>query len=79
LNVRILAGVASAKDATGHAVIIDVFRAFTTAAFCIAAGATEVVLLKKPVPAGAKVAVTLEPESGSNQPTGRILMGTDTA
>ena len=33
-----------ARDATGTAVIIDVYRAFTTAAFCIAAGATEVVL-----------------------------------
>jgi len=34
-----------ARGATGHAVIVDVFRAFTTAAFCIAAGAREVVLL----------------------------------
>ncbi len=33
-----------ARDATGTAVIIDVYRAFTTAAFCIAAGAREVVL-----------------------------------
>ncbi|HEY8829962.1 MAG TPA: 2-phosphosulfolactate phosphatase [Candidatus Limnocylindria bacterium] len=33
-----------ARDATGTAVIIDVYRAFTTAAFCIAAGATEVIL-----------------------------------
>ena len=33
-----------ARDATGIAVIIDVYRAFTTAAFCIAAGAREVVL-----------------------------------
>lgn len=34
-----------ARAATGTAVIIDVFRAFTTAAFAIAAGAREVVLL----------------------------------
>lgn len=33
-----------ARDATGTVVIIDVYRAFTTAAFCIAAGAREVVL-----------------------------------
>jgi hypothetical protein len=33
-----------ARDATGTAVIIDVYRAFTTAAFCMAAGATEIVL-----------------------------------
>ena len=29
----------------GHAVIVDVFRAFTTAAFCIAAGAREVIIV----------------------------------
>jgi len=27
-----------ARSATGHTVIVDVFRAFTTAAFCVAAG-----------------------------------------
>lgn len=37
--------VEGARAATGTAVIIDVFRAFTTAAFAIAAGAREVVLL----------------------------------
>jgi 2-phosphosulfolactate phosphatase len=36
--------VAGAQDATGTAVIIDVYRAFTTAAFCIAAGARDIVL-----------------------------------
>jgi 2-phosphosulfolactate phosphatase len=46
LNVRTLHGTASAKDATGTAVIIDVFRAFTTAAFCVAAGASDIVLVK---------------------------------
>jgi 2-phosphosulfolactate phosphatase len=34
-----------ARGATGHVVIVDVFRAFTTAAFCIAAGAREIVLV----------------------------------
>lgn len=34
-----------ARDARGTAVIIDVYRAFTTAAFCIAAGAREIVLV----------------------------------
>jgi 2-phosphosulfolactate phosphatase len=34
-----------ARTATGHVVIVDVFRAFTTAAFCIAAGAREIVLV----------------------------------
>jgi 2-phosphosulfolactate phosphatase len=37
-----------ARTATGVAIVIDVFRAFTTAAFCIAAGATEIVLVKEP-------------------------------
>jgi 2-phosphosulfolactate phosphatase len=39
---RLLEG---ARGATGHVVIVDVFRAFTTAAFCVAAGAREVVLV----------------------------------
>ena len=34
-----------ARSATGHAVIVDVFRAFTTAAFAVAAGAREIVLV----------------------------------
>ena len=40
-----------ARAATGHAVIIDVYRAFTTAAFCIAAGAREIVLVGTPAEA----------------------------
>lgn len=43
--VRRLQGLVGAKDATGAAVIIDVFRAFTTAAYAIAAGAREIVLV----------------------------------
>jgi len=45
VNVRVTSFVEGARAATGHAVIVDVFRAFTTAAFCIAAGAREIVLL----------------------------------
>ncbi len=45
MNVRITRFVEGARDATGHAVIVDVFRAFTTAAFCVAAGAREIVLV----------------------------------
>jgi len=41
-RARLLDG---ARGAAGHAVIVDVFRAFTTAAFCVAAGAREVVLV----------------------------------
>ena len=45
MNVRVALGLEGARAATGHAVIVDVFRAFTTAAFCVAAGAREIVLL----------------------------------
>jgi 2-phosphosulfolactate phosphatase len=45
LNVRVARLLDGARAATGHAVIVDVFRAFTTAAFCIAAGAKEIVLV----------------------------------
>ena len=45
MNVRVTRFVDGARTATGHAVIVDVFRAFTTAAFCVAAGAREIVLV----------------------------------
>jgi 2-phosphosulfolactate phosphatase len=45
MEVRRTSLIEGARAATGTAVIIDVFRAFTTAAFSIAAGAREVVLL----------------------------------
>ena len=45
MNVRVTSLLEGARTATGHAVIVDVFRAFTTAAFCVAAGAREIVLV----------------------------------
>jgi 2-phosphosulfolactate phosphatase len=45
VNVRVTRFLDGARGATGHAVIVDVFRAFTTAAFCVAAGAREIVLV----------------------------------
>jgi 2-phosphosulfolactate phosphatase len=45
MRVLVTLGLDGARAATGHAVIVDVFRAFTTAAFCAAAGAREIVLL----------------------------------
>jgi 2-phosphosulfolactate phosphatase len=45
VNVRVTRFLEGARSAQGHAVIVDVFRAFTTAAFCVAAGAREVVLV----------------------------------
>lgn len=43
--VRLASLLDGARGATGRAVIVDVFRAFTTAAFCVAAGAREIVLV----------------------------------
>jgi 2-phosphosulfolactate phosphatase len=43
--VRVASLIDGARSATGHAVIVDVFRAFTTAAFAVAAGAREIVLV----------------------------------
>ena len=45
MEVRVARFVDGAREARGRAVIVDVFRAFTTAAFCVAAGAREVVLV----------------------------------
>jgi 2-phosphosulfolactate phosphatase len=45
VNVTITRFLEGAREATGTVVIVDVFRAFTTAAFCIAAGASEIVLV----------------------------------
>ena len=45
MNVRIARYLDGARSATGHAVIVDVYRAFTTAAFCVAGGAREIVLV----------------------------------
>ena len=45
MNVRVARFLDGARSATGHAVIVDVFRAFTTAAFCVAVGAREIVLV----------------------------------
>jgi anti-sigma-K factor RskA len=42
-------------------------------------GGQEIVLLEEPVGEGAMVAVTLEPEGGSEQPTGEILFGSGAA
>ena len=45
MDVRIARLLDGAREATGSAVIVDVFRAFTTAAFCVGAGAREIVLV----------------------------------
>ena len=42
-------------------------------------GGRQIVLLEEPVAQGAMVAVTLEPEGGSDQPTGDILFGSGAA
>jgi hypothetical protein len=43
--VRIVEGIDGARDASGVVVVIDVMRAFTTAAFAFAAGASEIDLV----------------------------------
>ena len=48
MQVRRASLIEGARAATGTAVIIDVFRAFSTAAFCVAAGAREIVLVGTP-------------------------------
>lgn len=45
MDVRVTRFLNGAREARGRAVIVDVFRAFTTAAYCVAAGAREVVLV----------------------------------
>ncbi len=45
MRVRRTSLLAGARGAVGHVVIVDVYRAFTTAAFCVAAGAREIVLV----------------------------------
>lgn len=42
-------------------------------------GGQQIVLLEQPLPNGATVAVTLEPDGGSEQPTGDILFRSDAA
>lgn len=46
--VRELYGIDAAPNAEGHVVVIDVLRAFTTAAYAFAAGAEAIVLVKDP-------------------------------
>lgn len=41
-------GIRAAADARGHVVVIDVLRAFTTAAYALAAGASEILLVGAP-------------------------------
>ena len=45
MEVRVARFIDGAREARGRVVIVDVFRAFTTAAFCIAAGARDIVLV----------------------------------
>jgi 2-phosphosulfolactate phosphatase len=67
VNVRVTRFLDGAREATGHAVIVDVFRAFTTAAFCAAAGAREIVLV-----ADHEIALAMKREDPSLFLTGEI-------
>jgi 2-phosphosulfolactate phosphatase len=67
VNVRVTRFLHGAREATGHVVIVDVFRAFTTAAFCIGAGAREIVLVS-----GHEQALALKRDDPSLFLTGEI-------
>jgi 2-phosphosulfolactate phosphatase len=74
--VRRATGLEGARTAAGVAVVIDVFRAFTTAAFCVAAGAREIVLVKDPEDALAMKA--MDPELFlTGEVGGRPVVGFD--
>jgi len=45
MQIRILEGIEGARSATGTVIVIDVLRAFTTAAYAFAAGITEIQLV----------------------------------
>jgi 2-phosphosulfolactate phosphatase len=46
LNIRIESLIAGAERAVGTVVIIDVFRAFATAAVALANGATKIIMVR---------------------------------
>ena len=48
MRVRTVLGWRNAGEATGHVVVIDVLRAFTTAAYAFAAGIEEIELVATP-------------------------------
>jgi len=48
MRIRTVLGWRNAGEATGHVVVIDVLRAFTTAAYAFAAGIEEIELVATP-------------------------------
>lgn len=68
---------AAPADKTYEAWVIDAGGPVKAGLF--QGGGQQIVLLQQPVPEGARVAVTLEPEGGSDQPTGDILFGSGAA
>ena len=68
---------AAPADKTYEAWVIDAGGPVKAGLF--EGGGQQIVLLEEPVPEGAMVAVTLEPEGGSDQPTGDILFGSGAA
>ena len=70
-GVRMLEGLAEARDASGHIVVIDVLRAFTTAAYAFDAGIEEIELAATPEEALAR------PGFRMGEVGGRLIPGFD--
>ncbi len=71
MTIRIVEGLAGAEKARGHVVVIDVLRAFTTAAFAFDAGIGEVELVRSPEEALAR------PGWRMGEVDGRLIPGFD--
>jgi 2-phosphosulfolactate phosphatase len=71
MRIRTVLGWRNAGDATGHVVVIDVLRAFTTAAYAFAAGVEEIELVATPEEALAR------PGFRMGEVGGRLIAGFD--
>ena len=71
MRVRTVLGFQNAGEATGHVVVIDVLRAFTTAAYAFAAGIEEIELVATPEEALAR------PGFRMGEVGGRLIPGFD--
>jgi 2-phosphosulfolactate phosphatase len=71
MRIELLDGLSGAARASGHVVVIDVLRAFTTAAYAFAAGISEIELVETPEQAFAR------PGFRMGEVGGRLIPGFD--